>query len=312
MKKISLLLLLMVGLLLQSIGQLTVADDNNVGIGITEPVSKLSIGGDGYATSALYVESNSAVSGHRAAFFRKMTSGGTWGYGMISSISLENGNYQVGGYFTSYSASAISNRRTYGVKAIAGNASDGFNYGVYGYLYGTKNGAAIFGATPGKLDCNTNGIWAGYFRGDVYVEDDIIVDGLYNPSDINIKKDVQLLSNEETSQVDKIMTLSAIKYKYKTPTELNRFEKAVLDTASIDPRTIEYSDEKYTKDRIGLSAQEVQIVYPELVKESSDGYLSLNYVGLIPVLVDALKEQEAEIEVLRQEIEKLKDSTKTK
>ena len=63
----------------------------------------------------------------------------------------------------------------------------------------------------------------------------------------------------------------------------------------VDPRTIEYTSDKYTKDRIGLSAQEVQLVYPELVKENNNGYLSMNYIGLIPVLVDALNEQDEAI-----------------
>jgi len=38
-------------------------------------------------------------------------------------------------------------------------------------------------------------------------------------------------------------------------------------------------------------AQDVQKVFPELVNADEDGYLSVNYVGLIPVLVEALKEQ---------------------
>jgi hypothetical protein len=39
-----------------------------------------------------------------------------------------------------------------------------------------------------------------------------------------------------------------------------------------------------------LLAQEVQQVYPELVKEDVNGNLSVNYNGLIPVLLESIKE----------------------
>jgi hypothetical protein len=41
---------------------------------------------------------------------------------------------------------------------------------------------------------------------------------------------------------------------------------------------------------IGLIAQEVQKVLPEVVKETEDGWLSVNYVEIIPVLVEAFKQ----------------------
>jgi len=47
-----------------------------------------------------------------------------------------------------------------------------------------------------------------------------------------------------------------------------------------------------TDQQLGLLAQEVQKVLPELVKESHDGKLGVNYSGLIPVLLEALKEQQ--------------------
>jgi hypothetical protein len=41
---------------------------------------------------------------------------------------------------------------------------------------------------------------------------------------------------------------------------------------------------------IGLIAQEVQKVFPELVRQERDGYLSVNYTDLIPVMIEAMKE----------------------
>ena len=62
-----------------------------------------------------------------------------------------------------------------------------------------------------------------------------------------------------------------------------------------------------SKQKIGLLAQDVQAVYPELVKEATneEGTLSVNYQGLIPVLINAIKEQQAEINELKKLIKKI-------
>ena len=319
MKQLAISILFILGISFQTNGQLTVADDNNVGIGVSEPISKLSIGANGHINSTLYVENNTTVSGDRAAHFYKATTGGTWGYGSISNISLGSGSMLAGAYMLSYSSTALTSKRTYGIRALAGNATSGYNYGVFGYLYGSNNGAAVFGATPGKLDCNTNGVFAGYFRGNVYVENTLYYTTLTQNSDINLKKDIRLLSEEETGQMDKLRTLDGIKYKLKSPADLNKIEPLEADTIKVDPRTLEYTEAKYTEDMIGLSAQTVQKVYPELVTVDGDGYLSLNYIGLIPVLIEAIKEQDEamkiqakEMAILREEIEKLKNPETTK
>lgn len=59
-----------------------------------------------------------------------------------------------------------------------------------------------------------------------------------------------------------------------------------------------------SKQKIGLIAQDVQEVFPELVTESQDeqGTLSVNYQGLIPVLINAIKEQQKEIEDLKSQV----------
>ena len=44
------------------------------------------------------------------------------------------------------------------------------------------------------------------------------------------------------------------------------------------------------KQKIGLLAQDIEKVFPELVSESN-GIKSVNYQGLVPVLINALKEQ---------------------
>ena len=58
--------------------------------------------------------------------------------------------------------------------------------------------------------------------------------------------------------------------------------------------------------QIGLLAQQVERVFPELVSRDASGYLSLSYSKLSAVLVQAVKEQQAEIEGLRAALEQLR------
>jgi trimeric autotransporter adhesin len=72
--------------------------------------------------------------------------------------------------------------------------------------------------------------------------------------------------------------------------------------------------------QIGLIAQDVEKVLPELVSEDKDGYKAVSYTKLTAVLVEAVKElkaeneqhltrlkkQQAEIEELRSMIKELK------
>ena len=53
-------------------------------------------------------------------------------------------------------------------------------------------------------------------------------------------------------------------------------------------------------------AQEVQKVYPELVYADKNGILSVDYISMIPVLVESIKEQQIVIIELKAAIEELK------
>ena len=61
----------------------------------------------------------------------------------------------------------------------------------------------------------------------------------------------------------------------------------------------------YEQERIGFLAQDVQKDFPELVKTDQQGMLGVNYIGLIPVLLEAIKEQQEAIENLENEVKKL-------
>jgi hypothetical protein len=56
----------------------------------------------------------------------------------------------------------------------------------------------------------------------------------------------------------------------------------------------------------GLLAQEVERVMPELVKTVDKGMKSVNYIGLIPYMLEAAKEQQAVITAQQKQIEELK------
>lgn len=51
-------------------------------------------------------------------------------------------------------------------------------------------------------------------------------------------------------------------------------------------------------DEIGLIAQEVQELYPELVSTDSDGFLRVKYISFVPLLLEAVKELEAQNKLL--------------
>ena len=57
-------------------------------------------------------------------------------------------------------------------------------------------------------------------------------------------------------------------------------------------------------EKIGLLAQDIQKIFPELVNESSDdqGILSINYQGLVPILINAIKAQQKELEKLKKKL----------
>ncbi|MFK7936714.1 MAG: tail fiber domain-containing protein [Saprospiraceae bacterium] len=62
----------------------------------------------------------------------------------------------------------------------------------------------------------------------------------------------------------------------------------------------------------GLMAQDVQKVFPEMVStiDTEGEYLGLSYIQLVPVLIEAIKEQQTQIDDLKIEKEVLKKQAK--
>ena len=98
-------------------------------------------------------------------------------------------------------------------------------------------------------------------------------------SDLNYKTNIVDL----TGMNDKLKLLRAVSYQYKTDIPGLVIDKAKNGT------------------QFGFIAQELKEVFPEIVKEDN-GILGISYSELIPVLVQALKEQQDEIKALNARI----------
>ena len=79
----------------------------------------------------------------------------------------------------------------------------------------------------------------------------------------------------------------------------------LISLLQIEAKSYTMKDDTEQKQKIGLLAQEVQKVFPELVSEDKNGMLAVNYQALVPVLINALKEQEDNYNQLEKSIEML-------
>ena len=81
-----------------------------------------------------------------------------------------------------------------------------------------------------------------------------------------------------------------------------------LNPVTYDLRTDEFPDMGFeTGTQIGLIAQDVEKVFPILVNTDKNGYKAVAYDKLSVVLIDAMKEQQKQIEDQKKEIETLKN-----
>lgn len=79
----------------------------------------------------------------------------------------------------------------------------------------------------------------------------------------------------------------------------NNITNALLDIDKINPIRYTLKNDESQRQRIGLIAQEVQEIAPEVVDVDEKGFLSIRYTELIPLLIQSIKELKAEIEQLK-------------
>jgi hypothetical protein len=101
---------------------------------------------------------------------------------------------------------------------------------------------------------------------------------IVQPSDSRLKDNITPIS----TPVDKIKSLRGVEFDWNSGEQVGTHD-------------------------VGLIAQDVEAVLPEAVTTQEDGYKNLAYTKVIPLLVEAMKEQQTMIEALRAEIELLKN-----
>lgn len=207
-----------------------------------------------------------------------------------------------------YATSPTANQgRTFGVQGVSGNGTSGWNYGVLGGIGGSNNGAGIFGTTTNHLGVNVYGRYAGYFDGSVRITDTLTVPTIVTPSDIRLKENITSLTKTRDGGVlDRLMDMNVISYNYKTP----KYEDA--DTASVSTTALRQTKEGSPKLRhYGLLAQELRDIYPDLVIEGQDGYLGVNYLELVPLLLRSIQELKAELDEVKGNNDKVRNARAT-
>lgn len=178
------------------------------------------------------------------------------------------------------------------ITGVTNAAGSGGNCGVFGVGNANNSNGVIGVCNNGSLAIGVWGRsstgWAGYFSGIVYTT------GSYTGSDEKLKLNIKPLSNG----LELLLKLNPVTYYF----DKVNYKKMNLPSGL----------------QIGFTAQNIEQVLPELVKVTNDKatgddftFKSVNYIGLIPVMAEAIKEQNQLIVDLRSEMEQLKKQIKT-
>ena len=110
----------------------------------------------------------------------------------------------------------------------------------------------------------------------------------YYSSDATLKENVSNLTNA----LDKVQQIRGVEFDWKQE--------------YIDAKGGE-DDYFLRKHDVGVIAQEVEAVLPEVVGTREDGVKAVKYDRLTALLIEAIKDQQSQIEELRSTIEELKN-----
>jgi hypothetical protein len=110
----------------------------------------------------------------------------------------------------------------------------------------------------------------------LFVQGDVFA---YSSSDIRLKDNIQFIKNP----IEKLFKIGGYSFKW------NNLQDA-------------QSGNDY-----GVIAQEIEAVFPELVQTRENGYKAVKYEKLVPVLIEAVKEQTRIIEQQQNQIDELKE-----
>jgi hypothetical protein len=278
-------------------------ETKNVGIGTTAPEAKLSVGGNVVASGNVTAD----------AFYGD----GSNLQGVVSGVGIQSGGIVVGTGVTTLNFVGTGNTFT-----INGNTVDIS-------ISGGGGGASVSIGTEAPANSSSGDLWYSsiYGRTFIYYEDDDSsqwVDAApfnsKNTDNLNVINDNSTdqffhpLLTEVTSGIITATTISSTKLKFN-PSKGTLNVTELVTTSDINLKTnIKPIDDPLTKviqlngvsfdwketqqPSMGVIAQELEKVFPELVKQS-DSHKSVNYNGLIGVLIEAIKEQQKQIEELK-------------
>ncbi len=203
-------------------------------------------------------------------------SAGTNSVAMGNNTTASGNNSTAMGYFTTASGNkttamgANTTASDYASLVIGQFNSSGYSVTNNATSYNTANTAFVIG--NGTDSSNKSDAFKVMFNGDTTVSNDLTVSG-----DVVISSDARLKSNIESlgSTLPKLLQIDGKSYEMKG------------------------------KQKIGVLAQEIKEVFPELVSEDDNEMLAVNYQGLVPILINALKDQQSEIDELKEMVQKL-------
>ena len=177
------------------------------------------------------------------------------------SISAGNSSTASASYSTSIGYGSVAS--DFASVVIGQYNSSGSSVTNNATSFNTANTAFVIG--NGTDSSNKSDAFKVMFNGDATVGNDLTVEG-----DVVINSDMRLKAN--------ILSLGSTLYKL----------------LQIDGKTYTMKRDATKKQKIGVLAQDIEKVFPELVVENK-GVKSVNYQGLVPVLINALKEQDGKM-----------------
>ena len=120
----------------------------------------------------------------------------------------------------------------------------------------------------------------------LHVVGNILATGTITPSDLRFKKDIEPIHNS----LEKIRQINGVTYYY---------------------RYAEFKGLGFTdKEQVGVIAQEVEKVLPQLVFTDDQGYKAVDYTKLVPLLIEGIKEQQKQIESSNAKMKQLEQQQK--
>jgi len=285
-----------------------------VGIGTETPKSMLSIGSNGSGDNAITCVFSGKKKGiHIVSPTNNDTDLITGYYSLVRNYL---GDCYGGQYITFGNNDDNSSQQAIGLIGQAAHAHTAI--GLFGCTSpsGTLvNFAGVYGSQTGNTPTFTNysGKYAGFFKGKVRVTNGIYATVLSptsspSPSGGN---GTTILSDRGESVTDKLSQVQALQFLRYDPTQETNTSRASLediDTDNMSPEELDSLEkamgdvepERYLSPvQYGLDADQLKEVYPELVYEDANGNVSINYVEMVPLLVQSIKELKSELAELK-------------